>query len=209
MRADSSFTAVVIGGAGRVGSGIGRALRDRGWTVTVVDPAGGADDLTAAAHPDLASDRLPGRVDLVVISLPARGEGRSEGEFRPSELASRELALRLDALALALRVLGGPGPALVELGSSALLEAGSSEAGLIASWQRRIHLGLSGLADLRHYLCAITTPVTPLGAPARTDWPSAERIGEKLLELVESDRPADGWAIGADLRWRATDEVRD
>jgi nucleoside-diphosphate-sugar epimerase len=202
VQVDASSTAVVIGGAGRVGRGIGRALRALGWRVIVVDPAGGPEDLAAVAHPDLAADDLAEPADLVVISLPARGAGRAAGEFRPSEVAADELAGRLDALDLALRVLGEANPTVVELGSSALLGTGAGEADLIASWQRRVHHGLAGLPETRHYLCAITTPVTPFGAPARSDWPGAERIGEKLLELVRSGRPAGVWAIGADLDWQ-------
>jgi hypothetical protein len=166
-----SGRALVIGGAGRVGAGLVRALEGAGWGVTVVDPAGGG--IAERAGVDLL-DRV-GPVDLVVISLPARGEGREVGAFRPAAVAAAELPGRLAALELALGALDGG--VLVELAGSALLDRARDEASLIAGWQRGIHAGLDSVGA-RAILCSITGYVDPEGPG----------IGPALLEIVAGGR---------------------
>jgi len=189
--------ALVIGGAGAVGEGVVEALCDAGRRVVVVDPRAGesgASWLTidqTADTPGLGA-RLSdlGRFDLVVISLPARGEGRGEGEFRPAELAAEALPQRLSALELAVEVFGESGGTIIELAGGAALASGSDEAALIGGWQRGIHRGFDSLENIRAFLCAIATPVkSRLLTGDGEAWPTAPEIGERLLELVASDRP--------------------
>jgi NAD(P)-dependent dehydrogenase (short-subunit alcohol dehydrogenase family) len=165
--------ALVIGGAGKVGCGVVEAFRDAGFEVVVVDPAGG--DLAAKAGPDLL-DRV-GSADVAVVSLPARGEGRESGQFRPAEAASRELPGRLPALELAVKSLQGG--VLVELSGGAVLEQTPDEPGLIGRWQRGIHAGFAQ-AGIRSILCAITCYVDPEA--------DAQRIGDQIVKLAGSDR---------------------
>ena len=165
--------ALVIGGAGKVGRGVAEAFRDAGWDVLAVDPAGG--DIAERATPALA-ERV-GTVDLAVVSLPARGEARDAGEFRPAAVAAHELPGRLAALELAVEVVSAG--TLVELAGGAALGADSSEAGLIGSWQRGVHAGFAQ-AKIQAVLCAITCFVDPQdGGPA---------VGRRILEVVEDGR---------------------
>lgn len=56
-------TAVVVGGAGRMGRWMGRFLSAQGWEVAVLDPAAPADE-------DAAGRRLLATADLVVCATP-------------------------------------------------------------------------------------------------------------------------------------------
>lgn len=164
--------ALVIGGAGKVGRGVVEAFRDAGIEVLTVDPAGGE-------VPEPATTALlerVGRVDLAVVSLPARGRGREQGDFRPARVAADELPGRLEALELACRALSDG--LLVELTGGAALEADPSEAGLIGGWQRGIHAGF-GQAGTDAVLCAITCFVDPDGAAA---------VGRRILEIAGAGR---------------------
>lgn len=180
----STRAALVIGGAGIVGSGVCAALERAGYRVCVVDPdvAGGDPDsrLAACAEPGLA--RRTGPVDVAVVSLPARGAGRASGELRPSAVAAATLPARLDALELALGTLV-PGGTLIELAGGAALGAGADEAGLIAGWQRAVHRALATQGSVRSVLCAICTPVRPENGDQR-DWPSNAAVGARVLEIV-------------------------
>jgi hypothetical protein len=189
--------ALVIGGAGAVGEGVGEALRDAGRRVVIVDPRAGESGASlptigqTADTPGLgARIRDWGHFDLVVVSLPARGEGRDAGEFRPAALAAEVLPQRLSALELAVEVLGESGGTIIELAGGSALVPGSDEAALIGGWQRGIHRGFDSLKDIRAFLCAIDTPVKSrcLAGDGET-WPTAREIGGRLLELVASDRP--------------------
>jgi hypothetical protein len=188
--------ALVIGGAGAVGEGVVEALRGAGREVVVVDPqavesrASRSTIGQTADTPGLAA-RLgdSGHFDLVVISLPARGEGRDEGEFRPAALAAEALPQRLSALELAVEVLGESGGTLIELAGGAALEPGHDEAGLIGGWQRGVHRGFESLENIRAFLCAIATPVKSRRLAGDGEaWPTAREIGGRLLELVASNR---------------------
>jgi hypothetical protein len=166
--------ALVVGGAGRVGRGVAQAAREAGFEVVVVDPAGG--DVSAAAAPGLL-DQV-GRVDLAVLSLPARGQGREAGSFRPAAVAAEVLPARLAALELAVRAVRDG--VLLELAGGAAVEPGpDDEAGLIGRWQRGVHLGL-GQAGIRAILCAITGYVDPDA--------DASRMGRRIVELAASGR---------------------
>ncbi len=204
--------ALVIGGAGQVGEGVVEALRDAGRQVVVVDPRAGE---SGASRPTIGQSadaaglgarlRDQGRFDLVVVSLPARGQGRGVDEFWPAALAAEALPPRLSALELAIEVLGESGGTIIELAGGAVLEPGSDEAGLIGGWQRGIHRGFDSLENIRAFLCAIATPVKSrrLAGDGET-WPTARDIGERLLELVASDRPGGLCSIVApdyDLSW--------
>ena len=188
--------ALVIGGAGQVGEGVVEALQDAGRRVVVVDPragepsASGTTNGQSADTPGLGARlRDRGRFDLVVVSLPARGQGRCADEFRPAALAAEALPPRLAALELAIEVLGESGGTIIELAGGAALEPGSDEAGLIGGWQRGIHRGFESLENIRAFLCAIATPVKSRRLAGDGEaWPSARDIGERLLELVASDR---------------------
>jgi NAD(P)-dependent dehydrogenase (short-subunit alcohol dehydrogenase family) len=153
-------SALVIGGAGAVGTGIVASLRDAGYAVCVVDPAG--DEVAAEASAGLL-DRVDG-VQLAVVSLPARGRGRAASEFRPAEAAAEVLPARLDALT----------------GGAALARSQGDEAALIGSWQRRIRSGLDGAGGIRAILCAVTCFVEPV---------ERRSMGERIREVAESEHP--------------------
>jgi NAD(P)-dependent dehydrogenase (short-subunit alcohol dehydrogenase family) len=165
--------ALVIGGAGKVGRGVSRAFQEAGFEVLVVDPAGGG--IAEPADPALAG--RVGSVDVAVLSLPARGEGRESGHFRAAEAASAELPGRLAALELAVAALSG-GP-LVELAGGALLDPGAGEASLIGRWQRGIHAGLHQ-AGIAAVLCAITGYVDPDSG--------AREVGQRIVEIASGGR---------------------
>jgi hypothetical protein len=185
---------LVIGGAGAVGGGVVEILRDSGRRVVIVDPESSERETAyrePANTPGLGK-RLSdsGEFDLVVVSLPARGEGRAAGEFRPAALASEVLPHRLAALELAVGLLGKSGGTIIELAGGAALEPGPDEAGMIGGWQRAIHRGFTSLENIRVFLCAISTPVKSRRLAGHGEaWPTALEIGERLLELVASDRP--------------------
>jgi len=194
--------ALVIGGAGSVGEGVVGALRAAGRRVVVVDPQAREPGpaLAEFAHsPGLgALLRDSGAFDLVVVSLPARGEGREVDEFRPSALAAAALPQRLAALELAVEVLGEPGGTIIELAGGAALEPGPDEAGLIGGWQRGIHRGFSSIENIRVFLCVITTPVKSRHLAGHGEaWPTARDIGDRLLELETSDHPGGLCSIAA------------
>jgi hypothetical protein len=169
-------TALVVGGAGAVGSGVAESLRDGGYEVRIVDPAG--QDVVAEASPGLLD--LVGPVELAILSLPARGRGRAVGEFRPAEVAAEALPARLEAMDLAFRSLSGGGT-LIELTGGAALDPGAEdEAGLIGSWQRRIQGGLDGVGGVRAILCAITCFV---------EVGQRRSMGERIREVAASEHP--------------------
>lgn len=181
---------VVIGGAGLVGRGVASAFRDAGYHVLVVDPEAGdePDALVARADEGLLERlRAAAPVRAVVVSLPTRGQGRPDGDFRPSAVAAEQWGPRLSALELATGVLADGG-ALIELAGSTALAPGTDEAGFVAAFQRGVHEGLAGLGRIRRYLCAIHTRVRP-ASDGPHEWPSAEQIGVELVELCASERP--------------------
>ena len=171
-----SKSALVIGGAGAVGTGIVASLRDAGYAVCVVDPAG--DEVAAEASAGLF-DRVGG-VELAVVSLRARGRGRGAGEFRPAEAAAEVLPARIDALDLAVGALEDGGTLIELTGGAALARSQGDEAALIGGWQRRIRSGLDGTGGIRAILCAITCFVEP---------GESRSVGERIREVAESEHP--------------------
>jgi hypothetical protein len=169
-------SALVIGGAGAVGTGIVTFLRDAGYAVCVVDPAG--DEVATEASAGLLG--RVGGVELAVVSLPARGRARAAGDFRPAQAAAEVLPARLDALDLAVGALDGGGTLIELTGGAALARSQGDEAALIGSWQRRIRSGLDGAGGIRAILCAVTCFVEPV---------ERRSMGERIREVAESEHP--------------------